>query len=142
MFDRLLGGDSTKAIQQYAQYDGMFSNNSVRKTASYMPAWQWWRTSGSHLPDLQHVAVRVLAQPSSASACERSWSTFEFIHNKKRNKLQPERAEKLVYIFINLRLVLKATASDMPQPAVEWCTHSSEACMNTKTSLVKCQSGA
>jgi len=43
---------------------------------------------GAHVPDLQKVAVRVLSQVSSASACERNWSTFDFIHSKKRNRLK------------------------------------------------------
>ena len=46
-------------------------------------------------------------QPSSACSCERNWSTYDYIHNKKRNRLEAQRAEKLVYIFSNLRLLKK-----------------------------------
>ena len=53
------------------------------------------------------MAVQVLAQVASVSACERNWSTYDFIHSRKRNKLQPQRAGKLVRVFTNLRLVHK-----------------------------------
>ena len=42
----------------------------------------------------------------SASIATRS-STYDYIHNKKRNKLEVKLAEKLVYIFSNLRLMKK-----------------------------------
>jgi hypothetical protein len=36
---------------------------------------------------------------SSACSCERNWYTYDYIHNKKRNRLEATRAEKLVYVF-------------------------------------------
>jgi len=60
---------------------------------------------GAHVPDLQRVAVRVLSQVSSASACERNWSTFEFIHTKKRNRLKCKKVN-FIYLF-NLQLIIK-----------------------------------
>eukprot|EP00898_Chlorokybus_atmophyticus_P008456 jgi/Chlat1/8611/Chrsp86S08005 len=59
----------------------------------------------SHTPELQRVAVRVLAQVTVASSCERNWSTYDFIHNKKRNKLRTSRARDLVWVFSNVRLL-------------------------------------
>ena len=53
------------------------------------------------------MAIKVLAQPTSACSCERSWSTYGFIHDKKRNRLHADRACNLVYVFSNLRLLLK-----------------------------------
>ena len=32
-----------------------------------------------------------LCQTVSASACERNWSTFEFVHTKKRNRLSSKK---------------------------------------------------
>ena len=37
----------------------------------------WWRLYGTEVPTLQRMAMRILSLTSSASACERNWSTFE-----------------------------------------------------------------
>jgi hypothetical protein len=42
---------------------------------------------------------------ASAGACERNWSSFEFIHSKRRNRLTPGLAEDLVFIFSNMQLL-------------------------------------
>ena len=43
-------------------------------------------------------------------ACERNWSTYDFIHNKRRNRLTAARARDLVYVFTNGRLADKMTS--------------------------------
>lgn len=54
---------------------------------------------------------------SSAGACERNWSSYDFIHSKKRNKLTPQRANDLVFVFTNLRLMAKFKE---PEKFAEW----------------------
>uniref|UniRef100_A0A0D2ZZ75 HAT C-terminal dimerisation domain-containing protein n=3 Tax=Brassica TaxID=3705 RepID=A0A0D2ZZ75_BRAOL len=49
-------------------------------------------------------AIRILSQTASSSGCERNWSVFERIHTKKRNKLEHQRLNDLVYVHYNLRL--------------------------------------
>lgn len=44
-------------------------------------------------------------QVTSASSCERNWSAFGFIHSKSRNRLSSKKAEELVYVFSNRRLL-------------------------------------
>ena len=39
---------------------------------------------GAVAPELTKVAVRVLSIPTSSAAAERNWSTFSYIHDKKR----------------------------------------------------------
>ena len=56
-------------------------------------------------PLLQSLAFKLLGQPSSSSCCERNWSTYAFIHSLRRNKLSPSRAQDLVHIHNNLRLL-------------------------------------
>ena len=51
---------------------------------------------------------------------EKNWSTYEFIHSKKRNKLTDARARDLVYVHSNLRLVDKISAVDYTEATVEW----------------------
>ncbi|CAL0310875.1 unnamed protein product [Lupinus luteus] len=65
---------------------------------------QWWETYGCRTPNLQRLAVRVLSQTCSASGCERNWSVFENIHTNKRNRLEHQKLNDLVFVRYNLRL--------------------------------------
>ncbi|XP_071920401.1 uncharacterized protein [Coffea arabica] len=65
---------------------------------------EWWRSFGNDAPHLQKLAIKLLSQTSSSSGCERNWSVFERIHTKKRNRLEHQRLNDLVYIHYNLRL--------------------------------------
>lgn len=69
----------------------------------------WWVTHGQPTPMLQHLAIKLVNQPASSSCCERNWSTYNFIHSVKRNQLTPERAEDLVFVHNNLRLLSRRT---------------------------------
>ena len=53
----------------------------------------------------------------SAGGCERNWSTYDFITNRNRNNLAPQRAEDLVYVHYNRRCVLK---SREPEEFASW----------------------
>jgi hypothetical protein len=50
-------------------------------------------------------AMKVLSQVVNASFAKRCWSTYSFIHSVRRNNLNAERAESLVYVHCNLRLL-------------------------------------
>ncbi|KAC9430404.1 hypothetical protein E3N88_45859 [Mikania micrantha] len=65
---------------------------------------EWWRLFAGDYPLLQKFAVRILSQTASSSGCERNWSVFERIHTKKRNRLEHERLNDLVFVHYNLRL--------------------------------------
>lgn len=60
---------------------------------------------GSPAPLLQKLALKILVQPSSSSCCERNLNTYSFIQSLKRNKLNPNRDEDLVYMHTSLRLL-------------------------------------
>lgn len=66
---------------------------------------EWWIIHGINAPTLQPLALKLLGQPCSSSCCERNWSTYSFIHSLNRNKMTPRRAEDLVFIHSNLRLI-------------------------------------
>ncbi|KAL1215191.1 hypothetical protein V5N11_016959 [Cardamine amara subsp. amara] len=66
---------------------------------------RWWSVHGSSAPKLQALAFKLFGQPSSSSCCERNWSTYKFIHSATRNKIVPQRAEDLVFVHTNLRLL-------------------------------------
>jgi len=56
--------------------------------------------------------MKVLSQPSSASSSEQNWSEYDFIHNKKRNRLHVSVARNLVYVHANMRLLRSLTSFD------------------------------
>ncbi|XP_024517030.1 uncharacterized protein LOC112341331 [Selaginella moellendorffii] len=67
----------------------------------------WWSSFGLEMPDLRRMALRILSQVVCASPCERNWSSWSLIQTKRRSRLLPKNAEKLVYIHTNLRVVQK-----------------------------------
>ena len=81
---------------------------------------QWWGTYGVHTPELKDLALKLLGQPASSSCCERNWSTYAFIHSMKRNKLTPERAEDLVFVHNNLRLLSRKSNDYQSGPSRMW----------------------
>ena len=88
--------------------------------AKNMPAHRWWLAFGSHIPKIQKVAVCVLSHVCSASACERNWSTFDFIHTKKRNRLLCKKVRDVVFVHSNLRLQEKLEGIDYQADTIEW----------------------
>ena len=65
-------------------------------------------------------ALIILAQPASASICERINSEFAFIKDRRRNRLGHEKANKLVALFHNLRLMKRLNKTAYTEPAVGW----------------------
>ena len=73
----------------------------------------WWEANGGLVPILKRVAIRILSQPCSASACERNWSAFDAAQTKKRNRLSPDMLEDLVYIRVNSLMLKNSTNFEM-----------------------------
>ncbi|KAL7592759.1 hypothetical protein Lser_V15G33003 [Lactuca serriola] len=68
---------------------------------------RWWGLFGGSTPHLKKIAMRILSLTSSSSGCERNWSTFEAVHTKKRNRLETNRLNNLVYVQFNVNLMEK-----------------------------------
>ncbi|KAJ7971487.1 Dimer_Tnp_hAT domain-containing protein [Quillaja saponaria] len=106
--------DRKMATMEYARFSGrqdIFGDfDSLQDRWSLEPK-AWWLVYGVSTPLLQKVALKLLSQPCSSSCCERNWSTYSFIHSMKRNKMTPKRAEDLVYIHTNLRLLSRKNES-------------------------------
>ncbi|XP_072959848.1 uncharacterized protein [Typha angustifolia] len=81
---------------------------------------KWWVIHGAFAPNLQNLALKLLGQPCSSSCCERNWSTYSFIHTMKRNKITPQRAEDLVFIHNNLRLLSRRSTEYMEGETKMW----------------------
>ncbi|CAN6465244.1 unnamed protein product [Victoria cruziana] len=86
---------------------------------NYLPI-PWWVKHGHAYPTLQYLALRLLVQPATSSSSERNWSTYSHIHNIKRNKLTSKRAEDLVYVYSNLRLLSRSKHEYREGYTKEW----------------------
>jgi len=99
---------SVKIWEQFLQYKahtGIFNNLLAWASVDKVDLLTWWKGNfGAVAPELTNVAARVLSIPTSSAASERNWSTFSYIHDKKRNKLTNDRTFKLVYIYFNNKL--------------------------------------
>ncbi|XP_039803646.1 uncharacterized protein LOC120667686 [Panicum virgatum] len=94
----------TKEMKMFRNEEGDFGRPTAKHDRQLMLADEWWQTYGCSAPNLQKLALRVLSQTCSASGCERSWSYFEHVHSKKRNRLEHQRLNDIVYVHCNLRL--------------------------------------
>ena len=65
----------------------------------------WWEDYGAEAKELQEVAIKILSQTVSSSCLEQLWSSFSHIASKKQNRLHTERADHLVFVSANLRLL-------------------------------------
>lgn len=75
----------------------------------------WWEQFGDAAPTLQRVAIRILSQVCSTSTSERQWSTSQQTYSEKRNKIDKETLNDLLYINYNLKLdkSLKSNSSEI-----------------------------
>ena len=62
----------------------------------------------------------VESQPASASIIERINSEFAFVKDPRRNRLEHTKANKLVELFHNLRLLAGMLKPGYSEPAIGW----------------------
>lgn len=80
-------------------------NDAMYAGVHSTPAWLWWLTYGSAAPELQSIAIRVLAQVASTGASERNWSDWDYIYTKRRNRMTPALVADLVYLYSNMHAI-------------------------------------
>ncbi|KAK4259931.1 hypothetical protein QN277_006209 [Acacia crassicarpa] len=103
-------------LSLYKRAGGNFSiRSAIRQRTTVAPA-EWWRLYGASTPSLQKLAIKVLSLTCSASGCERSWSTFEHIHSKKRSKLEHQKLQDLVFVKYNQALKERFDCRDVIDP--------------------------
>ncbi|KAF6172978.1 hypothetical protein GIB67_006354 [Kingdonia uniflora] len=95
--------DITEQIIYFKKAQGMFGNNLAREARNTISPGLWWEQYGDSAPGLQRVAVRILSQVCSGSIFE-NWSAFQNIHTEKRNRLDKETLNDIIYINSNLKL--------------------------------------
>ncbi|CAL5184665.1 unnamed protein product [Lathyrus oleraceus] len=102
--------DQIKALNQltlFREKSETFGTPLAQKSWSKMDAAQWWEYHGSCAPELQRLAIKVVSQTTSATNCEKNWSTFSYIHTKTRNRLKYKKLHKLVFTHYNMKLRIR-----------------------------------
>eukprot|EP00873_Tetraselmis_striata_P033435 jgi/Tetstr1/453699/TSEL_040655.t1 len=89
-------------VQSYLKHEGVFGRATTQANAKKMAAAEWWHQYGGHVPDMQLVAVRCLAQIARACGAERGHKEMNFIKSKVRNRLTIPMTEKLIYTRHNI----------------------------------------
>lgn len=120
-----------KILSQHADWrnrDGGWGRPVVVDAARHMPAHKWWSQYGPacNAKELAQFAASILAQVTSACSCERNWSHYDFVHSRRRNRLDPERANDLVYVFSNLRLTENYQRVDYEEAGWGWYSSDDE----------------
>ncbi|CAN1264224.1 hypothetical protein LINPERPRIM_LOCUS11867, partial [Linum perenne] len=68
---------------------------------------------GDTAPVLQRVAIRILSQVCSSFTFEKNWTSFQQIHSERRNKIDKEALNDLMYVNYNLKLSRQARAVEV-----------------------------
>ncbi|XP_052622365.1 uncharacterized protein LOC111902616 [Lactuca sativa] len=108
MVEKTFKGDDvlniTLNLGRFRDAEGTFGRSSAVASRNLTRPDEWWKLFGGDIPVLQKFAIRILSQMASSSGCERNWSVFERIHTKRRNRLEHQRLNDLVFVHYNLRL--------------------------------------
>lgn len=106
--------DITNQILLFTRASGMFGCNLAKEAIESVSPGIWWEQYGDAAPILQQAAIRILSQVCSTSTLERQWSTYQQIHSEKRNKIDKETLNDLIYINYNLKFSkpLKSSSSE------------------------------
>ncbi|KAK2416183.1 hypothetical protein QL285_038601 [Trifolium repens] len=102
--------DQIKALNQltlYREKMETFGTPLAQRSWSKMTADYWWENYGTCASELQRLAIKVVSQTTSATNCERNWSTFSYIHTKTRNRLKYKKLHKLVFTHYNMKLKMR-----------------------------------
>ena len=90
-------------LADFRAKEGLWKNKAIWEAANSVSPLVWWKGI-FYGKALSAVASRVLSVPATSASAERNWSTYEHMHNSKRNRLTTKRARKLVNIAHNLKL--------------------------------------
>jgi hypothetical protein len=103
--------DAMAELTEYEERRGPYSPMEAPDIReAHMEPHQWWHRVGGNA--LSKIAKRILSLTCSASSCERNWSMYSFVHSKSRNRLRVDKAEALVYIYTNSKLLHQRPGAD------------------------------
>ncbi|KAL3657714.1 hypothetical protein V7S43_017289 [Phytophthora oleae] len=96
----------TDEAGRFDQTKSQWSQKNRSKQEALSPL-LWWshqktrKRPETTYPLLAELACVIFTIPTSSASSGRSWSIHDFIHTKRRNRLDVKRVEKLVYIYAN-----------------------------------------
>lgn len=93
----------TVELSEYKMNEGLFGKDFVKNSVNTISPVKWWRAICSTAL-LSKLAAEILNIAPTSAATERTFSTFGWIHSKKRSRLTIRRAGQLAYITHNIRL--------------------------------------
>jgi hypothetical protein len=67
----------------------------------------FWRYQAVSAPELSSFARRVLTTLGNSVPSERAFSAMNYIHSKRRNCLDLDRADKLQFLHMNLQVLAR-----------------------------------
>eukprot|EP00253_Pinus_taeda_P029969 PITA_29969 len=92
-----------RQVTTFTNASGTFGKNLAKIAREADEPAQWWEVFGSHCPELQTFAIRILSQTCSATGCECNWSALRGF-TQRRDRLDQKWLNDLVYVQYNLRL--------------------------------------
>lgn len=95
-----------KDFTNFVKSQGPFSNTPQMKNLDLFQH-DWWDLIGTNGHTLAPTTHHILVQVFSTSSCKWNWSSYSFLHSKVQSRLTSNWAKKLVYIYINIKLLLE-----------------------------------
>ncbi|KAL3849608.1 hypothetical protein ACJIZ3_011490 [Penstemon smallii] len=94
-------------LSDFVSSTGFFGRPQASKDRETMSALSWWHLYGASAPELYGLAVKVLSQSVKTSCVERELPTSDYICNVKQNIMNGGRADYLLYVHFNNRLLTR-----------------------------------
>ena len=63
----------------------------------------WWKSKEAQYPKLAKVAKKYLCAPATSASSERVFSTAGFISQDRRNRISPEKVDKVIFLHNNMK---------------------------------------
>ena len=99
-------GFADKIVDQLILYTDEISCLPDDSVIFRMKSAQYWNITGKNkYPELGKFALPFASMIASSAISERTWSTFNFVHSRLRNRLTNERVMKIVFIYTNCTLL-------------------------------------
>ena len=83
-------------------------------------ALEWWSSWGQEVPELQHLAMKLVPLLIGSGPAERTWKDVDAVLTKKRRRLSMQTCLDLVFVRTWLRRELKLVSSEELEVFKEW----------------------
>ena len=109
--DRALLDEVEDSFAEFSIGTSRFVGYDLIRDRGAKKPYSWGENHGQTSPPLQQLAIRLLFQVTSSSCYERNWSTYGNLYSVEKGRLEQSRAETMVYVHTNLRLIYRQRMS-------------------------------